>query len=80
MSVKVELSEPLTIGGAKVSIVTLRAPKVRDMLVMDKLGGSDAEKEIRLIASLCDIEPAAIEEMTLADYGKLQEAYRGFLS
>ncbi len=80
MSVKVELSEPVDIAGVKASTVTMRAPKVRDMLVMEKLGGSDAEKEIRLVASLCDLEPAVIEDMTLADYGRLQQAYRGFLS
>lgn len=80
MSVKVELSAPVTIAGVKTSTVSMRAPKVRDMLIMDKNGGSDAEKEIRLIASLTDLTPDAIEEMTLADYGKLQQAYRGFLS
>lgn len=80
MSINIELGEPVVVAGVKTSTISMRAPKVRDMLVMEKLGGSDAEKEIRLVASLCDLEPAVIEDMTLADYGRLQQAYRGFLS
>jgi len=80
MSVKVELGAPVDVAGVKTTTVSMRAPKVRDMLIMEKMGGTDAEKEIRLISSLCGLDPAAIEDMTLSDYGKFQQAYRGFLS
>jgi len=80
MSINIELAEPVVVAGVKTSTISMRAPKVRDMLIMDKMGGSDAEKEIRLIASLCDIDQATIEDMSLADYRKLQDGYRSFLS
>jgi hypothetical protein len=62
------------------SALTLRRPKVRDMLASDKTKGSDAEKEIALFANLCEVAPADIESLDMADYQALQKAYQGFLS
>ena len=76
----IDLDRPVTVGGETVERLTMRAPKVRDMLAQDKLSGTDAEKEVRLFANLCEVAPAVIEELDLADYRRLQEAYTGFLS
>ena len=62
------------------SALTLRRPKVRDMLAADKASGSDAEKEVRVFANLCEVAPAVIEALDMADYQALQERYAGFLS
>ena len=67
-------------AGAKIDRLFLRRPKVRDMLAGDKAGGSDAEKEIRTFANLCEVSPETIEAMDMADYKRLQEAYANFLS
>jgi len=77
---QIELEFPLNDGGQELSTLTLRRPKVRDMLHGANKDSSDADNEVRLFASLCDIPPTLIEEMDLLDYQKLQAAYSGFLS
>lgn len=76
---KLELSHPITVDGVSVQVLTLRPPKVRDMLLVDKSTQSDAEKETHLFAHLCEIPPEAILELYMADYVKLQNAYQDFL-
>ena len=62
------------------SALQLRRPVVRDMLAADKAAGSEAKKEVRMFASLCEVTPGVIEALDLTDYMTLQETYRGFLS
>lgn len=76
----IELKHPVTVSGRETKILSMRRPKVKDQLAADKLSGGNAEKEIRLFANLCEVEPAVIEELDLADYRKVQEVYGGFLS
>ena len=80
MSDPIKLKHPITLEGEEVTQLILRRPKVRDMLGADKQGGTDAEKEIRIFANLCEVTPAIIEELDLADYQALQGVYQGFLS
>ena len=77
---KIALSPPIDADGGTVSALQLRRPVVRDMLAADKTAGSEAEKEVRMFANLCEVTPAVIEALDLADYTTLQETYRGFLS
>ena len=77
--VTLQLRYPVSADGAELATLTLRRPKVRDLLAAETAGGSPAEKEIRLFAHLCETPPAVIEAMDLADYQRLQEAYQGFL-
>lgn len=78
--VSIELKEPVEVGGLCIDKLSMRGPKVRDLLAAEKAGKGDAEREIRLFSLLCEVSPKAIEELSLADYGKLQQAYQGFLS
>ena len=80
MSETIELKHPITLDGEELKHLTLRRPKVRDMLAADKASGSDAEKEVRVFANLCEVAPAVIEALDMADYQALQERYQGFLS
>ena len=73
----IDLNYPLDNGLKQLSI---RRPKVRDMLASEKASGSDAEKEIRLFANLCEVAPDEIESLDMADYQALQQVYSGFLS
>lgn len=36
--------------------------------------------EIRLFANLCEVAPAVIEDLHMADYQRLQELYQSFLA
>ena len=75
-----KLTHPVEADGGTVSALQLRRPVVRDMLVADKAAGSEAEKEVRMFANLCEVAPGVIEALDLADYTTLQETYKGFLS
>lgn len=76
---KIKLNESIKIDGINVSEVSLRRPKVRDRLAVERMGTNDAEKEVALIANLADIPREAVEDLDLADYAKIQEVLQGFL-
>ena len=78
--VKIELTHSIEIDGAKVNVIQLRRPKVRDMLSVEKSVDNDAEKEIQLFANLSELSPDNLLELDMADYAKLQKAYQDFLS
>ncbi len=80
MSNEIKLIHPVTIDNQAYTTLSMRRPKVRDMLASDKQGGSDGEKEIRIFTNLCEVPPSVIEEMDLVDYRKLQEVHQDFLS
>lgn len=79
-TVKIDLQEPVMVSGVKVSTLTIRAPKVRDQIAAASVDSRKDLQEVFLFSSLCAVEPAAIEEMDLADYVKLQEAFASFFS
>lgn len=79
-SIKISLDHPITIDGAKVSALSVRRPKVRDMLGVEKSAANDAEKEIHLFANLCEVTPDDLMDLDMADYAKLQKQYQDFLS
>lgn len=76
---QITLRKPINVMGAQVSVVEMREPTVADQLAADAMKGSDAEKEIAIIANLCDLAPGDIKLMTMRDYKSLQQAYVGFL-
>ena len=43
------------------------------------VGKSQAEREVLLIANLCEVAPGDIEQLDMSDYKKLQEAFGAFL-
>ena len=76
----ITLKYPVTVDGIEVTTLTMRRAKVRDSRDAQRDGGSSAEAEIRLFANLCEVTPAAIEEIDMADYARIQKVYEGFLS
>lgn len=79
--VTIELSFPVKVDGIETSVLQMRRPKVKDQLVFEKRaqGMSDAEREIRLFANLCEVAPEDIEALDLMDYAKLGKQYEDFL-
>ncbi len=75
----VTLFVPVTISGTTYETINIRRPKVRDRLAVERMKKTDAEREIALIANLAEISVDVIEELDLADYGKVQEVLQGFL-
>jgi len=76
----IDLKYPVQSDGRSVEKLSMRRPKVRDLLAAEKAAKGNAGQEIRLFSLLCEVPPAVIEDLDVADYGRLQEAYRGFLA
>jgi len=80
MSEPIKLKHPVTVDGKELNSLSMRRPKVRDMLIADKHGGGNGAKEVAMFANLCEVDSSVIEDLDLADYGELQATYKGFLS
>ena len=76
----ITLNRPVTMDGTTHTTLTMRRPKVRDSRDAQRGGGTNADSEIRLFANLCEVTPAVIEELDMADYIRMQKVYEGFLS
>ena len=75
---QIKLLHPVISDGTELRVLNLRRPKVRDVILAAKIGGTDEEKEIRVLANLCEVAPDAIEDLDIVDYKELQESYRAF--
>jgi phosphatidylserine decarboxylase len=76
----IKLEYPITAGAQLIQEITLRRPKVKDTLAVQKLGVNQAEQEIRLVANLANLAPAEVEELDAADYARVQEVLARFFS
>jgi hypothetical protein len=78
---KIELKYPIEFSGQNIADLNMRRSKIKDRLLVAKMKTtSDEEKEIRLFANLCEVEPKVIEELDEADYSNLQKVYLGFFN
>ena len=77
---KIKLENPIKIDGVEVNEISLRPPKVCDLIASSKKNIDEAEKEVNLIANLGEISPETVQELDLRDYIKIQEWLRDFLS
>lgn len=76
---RVTLHYPIEHDGLPIKEITLRRPTVGDHLAAQKSAGTDAEREIRLIANLAELPPEAILKLDMKDYAQLQKVLGGFL-
>jgi len=75
----IKLDYPVQADGRAVSSLAMRRPKVRDERDARRIAGGDAaEREVVLFANLCEVAPETIHELDLADYQRLQEAFKDF--
>lgn len=75
---QIKLLHPVVSDGTELRVLNLRRPKVRDVLLAAKIGGTEEEKEIRVLANLCEVAPDVVEELDMADYKRLQDGFRSF--
>ena len=77
----IKLKYPVENAGETIDSLTMRRSKIKDRLLIAKMKNiSDEEKEIRLFANLCEVEPKVIEELDESDYSNLQKIYLGFFN
>ena len=77
MTTLIKLKFPVTVDGHEYTSLTMRRCKVKDRRIAAKQK-SDEDKEITLIANLCEVAPDVIDELDAVDYAKLQEVLSGF--
>lgn len=77
---KIKLEEPIKIDGVEVKEISLRKPKVRDLIAAGKKTISDAEREVVLIANLAEVSIETIQDLDLRDYMKIQKWLQNFLA
>ncbi|MDP1644758.1 MAG: phage tail assembly protein [Thiobacillus sp.] len=80
MTERIPLTYPIDHDGLPINEIALRRPTVGDHLAAQKAASSDAEREIRLMANLAELPPAAIHQLDMKDYAALQKVLGGFLS
>jgi rhodanese-related sulfurtransferase len=76
----IPLDYPIKVAGIEVNSLTMRRPKARDQIAMERGGKSAAAQEVQLFADLCGVTADEIGEIDMTDYRKLQTGYEGFLS
>lgn len=77
---KIKLDNPVKIDGVEINELSLRKPKVRDLIVAGKKNVSESEREVNLIANLAEVSPETIQELDLSDYLKIQDWLKDFLA
>ena len=78
-SVTFELNFPIsTPDGEFIRSVTMRRPKVGDVLKYPVSGSGDMQGEVNLVSALCGLCPEDVREMELSDYGRLQDQLLAF--
>ncbi len=76
----ITLKHPVKLAtGQTIAKLTLRRPKVRDLKEAQRVSDKPEEQELALIARLAGLTPEDIEELDLADYKALADAFRGML-
>jgi hypothetical protein len=73
----IPLQFPVTVDGQEYKSLNMRRCKVRDRRMAAKQK-TDEDREIALIANLCEVPPAVIDELDALDYAKLTETLQGF--
>jgi hypothetical protein len=77
-SLTIALRSGVSISGAKVKALTMREPTVGDQIAVAGMPGGDAAKEVALFANLCSVTPDEMKSLTMRDYTRVQQGYRGF--
>lgn len=73
------LEDPITLDGRTLTQLTVRKPKVRDIRLARKSSDAPEDIELRLLSNLCELPPEAIDELSFADYVRLQGKVADFL-
>lgn len=86
-AVTLDLSKPIKAHGDEVTKLTLRELEPADILacgnpivVLAEEGGFRFDQKVmhRLMARVCGVPPSSLEQMSLADYMRLQNLVTGF--
>lgn len=74
----IDLAVPIKVDGAERARLTMRRPRVGDIMEMQKRKMSDAEQELWLVARLTKVSPKDLDEVDAADWDALTAVLLGF--
>lgn len=74
----IKLKYPVEHNGQSFDSLTMRRCKVKDRRAATKQWATDEDREIGLIANLCDVPPAVIDELDAFDYNAVLTVFKGF--
>jgi len=76
----ITLYTPITDAmGNPISTLTMREPKVFDRLKFSYITGSEDEKDLMMIADLCNQPVDTLKNLTIADYKQLEDQFIVFM-
>lgn len=78
-SIDVKLVDGLDVDGTLTYSITVRKPKVKDLLNAERQSKGESDANVRFLANLTDLTPDQIGDLSLGDYRKLNEVLAGFL-
>ena len=79
--ISIVLSEPIAWEGRKITELSLRRPKVRDLRTMEETATTrpgQLDQGAAMVALLTGLPEGAVEELDAADFTKVSEAIAGF--
>lgn len=74
---EIKLQFPVTVDGQEYNSLHMRRCKVKDRRLAAKQK-TDEDREITLIANLCEVPPSVVDELDAVDYARLTEVLQGF--
>lgn len=78
MITTIKLQYPVEVDKQNHAELHMRRCKVKDRRTAMKQWSTDEDREIGLIANLCDVPPAVIEELDAADYNAVVGVLKSF--
>jgi hypothetical protein len=78
--IEIPLQYPQDVRGyGKVTSLTMRRPKVRDLKAARRGEGSEFDRDTLLVANLCDVGVEVIDELDVVDWDALEAQYDEFV-
>lgn len=76
----ITLHSPVTFdNGVTLDTITMREPLVRDRIAHSKDRGTEEEKELRMVAQLCNLTEQDLWLLTAVDYARLLDTFNVFM-
>jgi hypothetical protein len=74
----IDLEYSVEVDGVQVSTLAMRRPTVADQLAFEDGKGTEAKRTVNMMAALCDVPPATIQQLDIVDFQKVAEVLAGF--
>lgn len=77
--VDITLARPAKFDGVERTSLRMREPTVQDQLVSNSSKGDEGQREIAMLANLCEVSPEGVKALTLRNYKRLQRGLVSFI-